>query len=170
MMDDFNIRDYDWDLSFPYHSIYTKDLILIANSLGLELSPPCNLGPTRYADNPRDANSVLDLIFLFPNNCRFAKNLLFPDKRKLFDHVPMIIEVGIKEEDINITIQSIKKNSKAKKKFIAEIKENIKLLNTATISNNSELETLVDNLALIFRDAWSKHTKTSQIMKHSKKW
>ena len=165
MMDDFNIRDYDQDLSFPYYSIYTKDLTLIADSLGLELFSLCNLGPTRYANNPRNANSVLDLIFLSSDNCGFTKNLLFPNKRKLSDHVPMIIEVGIKEEDVNITIQSIKKNSKAKKKFVAEIKENIKLLNIVTISNNSELETLVDNLALIFRDAWSKHAKTSQITK-----
>ena len=30
-----------------------------------------------------------------------------------------------------------------------------------TISNNNELETLVDNLVLIFRDIWSKHAKTS---------
>jgi len=82
----------------------------------------------------------------------------------------MVIEIGIKEEDINITIQSIKKNSKVEKKFVIEIKKNIKLLNTATISNNSELKTLVDNLALIFRDVWSEHTKTSQIIKHFKEW
>jgi len=64
----------------------------------------------------------------------------------------MVIKIGIKEEDINIIIWSIKKNSKAEKKFIIEIKENIKLLNIVTISNNSKLKTLVDNLALIFRD------------------
>jgi len=64
----------------------------------------------------------------------------------------MVIEVSIKEEDINITIQSIKKNSKAEEMFVIEIKKNIKLLNTVTISNNNRLKTLVDNLALIFRN------------------
>ena len=64
----------------------------------------------------------------------------------------MVIEVSIKKKDINITIQSIKKNSKAKKKFVIEIKENIKLLNIVTISNNNRLKTMVDNLALIFRN------------------
>jgi len=52
----------------------------------------------------------------------------------------MVIEISIKEEDINITIQFIKKNNKAEEKFVTEIKENIKLLNTATISNNSKLK------------------------------
>jgi len=64
----------------------------------------------------------------------------------------MVIEVSIKKEDINITIQSIKKNSKAEEMFVIEIKKNIKLLNTVTISNNNRLKTLVDNLALIFRN------------------
>jgi len=64
----------------------------------------------------------------------------------------MVIEVSIKEEDINITIQSIKKNSKAEEMFVIEIKKNIKLLNTVTISNNNRLKTMVDNLALIFRN------------------
>ena len=64
----------------------------------------------------------------------------------------MVIEVSIKEEDINITIQSIKKNSKAEEMFVIEIKKNIKLLNTVTISNNNRLKTLVDNLVLIFRN------------------
>jgi len=95
---------------------------------------------------------VLDLVFLSSDNYGFAKYLLFLDKRKLSNHVPMVIEVSIKKKDINITIQSIKKNSKAKKKFVIEIKENIKLLNIVTISNNNRLKTMVDNLALIFRN------------------
>jgi len=50
---DFNIRDSDWDPNFRHHSSHTDDLITIADSLGLELSPPSNPGPTRFADNPR---------------------------------------------------------------------------------------------------------------------
>jgi len=152
MIDDFNIKDYDWNFFFLYYSIYTEDLTLIADSLDLELSPLHNPGPTKYANNSRDTNLVLDLVFLSFNNYGFVKHLLFLDKRKLSDHVPMVIEVSIKEEDINITIQSIKKNSKAEEMFVIEIKKNIKLLNTVTISNNNRLKTLVDNLALIFRN------------------
>ena len=104
MIGNFNIRDYDWDLSFPYHSIYTEDLTLIVDSLGLELSSPYNPGPTRYTNNPRDTSLVLDLVFFSPNNCGFAKHLLFPDKRKPSNHVSISIEVDIKKKDINITI------------------------------------------------------------------
>jgi len=52
MTDDFNIRDNDWDPNYPYHSAHTEDFFTLAESLGLDLSPPINLGPTRFADNP----------------------------------------------------------------------------------------------------------------------
>jgi len=69
---DFNIRDSDWDPNFRYHSSHTDDPITIADSLGLELSPLSNPGPTRFADNPSDTNSVIDLVFLPPNNTGFG--------------------------------------------------------------------------------------------------
>ena len=48
---DFNIRDNEWDASFPYHSNYTNFLKKIANSFNLELSTPVNQVSTRYTDN-----------------------------------------------------------------------------------------------------------------------
>jgi len=74
----FNIRDSDWDPLAYYHSIYTDDLITIADSLGLELSYLSNPGPTRFADNPRNSNSILDLVFLPSDNSGFGKHILYP--------------------------------------------------------------------------------------------
>jgi len=51
MTEDFNIRDSNWDPNIHHHSIDSKDLLTVADSLGLELSPPLNLGPTRFANN-----------------------------------------------------------------------------------------------------------------------
>jgi len=72
MTDDFNIRDNNWDPNFQYYSTHTEDLLTITDSLGLELSPSLNLGPTRYIDNTWDSNSIIDLVFLFPNNRGFS--------------------------------------------------------------------------------------------------
>ena len=72
MIGDFNIQDSDWDPNFCHYSIHTKNLITIANSLGLELSPSLNPGPTRFTDNPCNSNSVIDLVFLPPNNRGFG--------------------------------------------------------------------------------------------------
>jgi len=37
MMGDFNIKDNDWDPSFPHYSLHSDDLLTIANSFGLDL-------------------------------------------------------------------------------------------------------------------------------------
>jgi len=79
MTGDFNIRDSDWDPYYHHHSAHTEDLTAIADSLGLELSPLTNLGPTRFADNPHDSNLVLDLVFLAPDNIGFGKYSLLPE-------------------------------------------------------------------------------------------
>ena len=64
MTGDFNIRDSLWDLSFPFHSSLSDDLIIIAHSFNLALSTPTNLCPTRYSDTAGESNSMIDLIFL----------------------------------------------------------------------------------------------------------
>jgi len=40
MTSDFNIRDNNWDLSYPHYSIYVDILRKIANSFNLELLMP----------------------------------------------------------------------------------------------------------------------------------
>jgi len=104
MTGDFNIRDNNWDPNVHYHSTYTEDLMSIADSLDLDLASLINPGPTRFADNHHDSNSVLDLVFINPNNTGFNKHTLNPDICLPSDHVPLIIDVGIKEENIDITI------------------------------------------------------------------
>ena len=63
MTGDFNIRDNDWNLSYPYHSVHTDTLQEVADSFDLELSTPINSVSTQYTNNHQDTNLVLDLIF-----------------------------------------------------------------------------------------------------------
>jgi len=133
---DFNIRDSDWDPNFHYHhSIHTKDLMTIVDSLGLGLSLPSNPGPTQYADNSHDTNFVLDLVFLSPDNSRLDKHTLFPEICKPSDHIPLTIEVGIEDENIDIIVQSIKKDSNEKKDFMSEIGSSVKHPNSSANIN-----------------------------------
>jgi len=124
----------------------------IANSLGLELSPPSNPRPTRYANNSHDTNSVLDLVFLPPNNPGFGKHTLFPEIHKPSDNVPLIIEVGIEKEKIDIIIQSIKKDTNKEKDFISEIRSGIKHLNTSAIINKNTFQEVIDQLTLVYEN------------------
>ena len=84
--------------------LFTDDLITITDSLSLELSSSLNPGPTRFMDNSQDSNSVIDLVFLPPNNSGFSKHTLHPDIWKSFNHVPLTIEVDIKDINIDTNI------------------------------------------------------------------
>ena len=167
---DFNIRDSDWNPSFRHHSSHTDDLITIADSLGLELSPPSKSGPTRFADNPCDTNSVIDLIFLPPGNTGFGRYMLYSKICKPSDHVPLIIEIGIGEINTDINIWSIKKNSKEEKEFISSLVRGVQSLNTSAIGSKANLETLVQQLADVFENTWSTYSKWKHITKHFKEW
>ena len=140
---DFNIRDSDWDPNFQHHSTHTDNLITIADSLGLELFLPSNSGPTRFADNLHDANSVIDLIFFPLDNTGFSQHILYPEIQKLSDHVPLIIEVGIGEINTNVNIWSIKKDSEEEKNFITPLIHGVKNLNTSAIRSKENLKNLV---------------------------
>jgi len=115
---DFNIRDSNWDPNFHNYSAHTDDLITITDSLGLELSPFLNPSLTRYTDNPRNTNSVLDLVFLSPSNSGFEQYSFYPEMWKPLDYISLIIEVEIKEVNVDITIWSIKKDSDDEKEFV----------------------------------------------------
>jgi len=117
MTGNFNIRDNDWDPNYSHYSIHTKDLFTLAESLGLDLSPPLNPGPTRFADNLRNTNSVIDLVFINPNNPGFGQHFLHPELCRPLDHVPLIIEVGINETNIDNFFWSICKDSKKKELY-----------------------------------------------------
>ena len=67
MARDFNIRDCDWDLFYPFHSVYSNSLFDIVNLFDLKLSVPILQISTCYTNNSNDVNSVINLIFLHLN-------------------------------------------------------------------------------------------------------
>jgi len=140
---DFNIKDSDWNPNFRHHSSHTDDLITIVDSLGLELSPFSNPGPTRFADNLCDTNSIIDLMFLPLGNIGFGRHMLYPKICKPSDHVPLIIKIGIGEINTDINIWSIKKDSEEEKDFITSLVQGVQNLDTSAIRSKANLKILV---------------------------
>ena len=137
MTRDFNIKDSDWDPNYYHYSIHTKDLLTIADSLGLELSPSSNLRPMRYANNYCNINLVLNLVFLGPDDPGFSRHSLLLELHKPSDHMPLTINVGINEENIDIAITFIKKDSNKERDFISNIQDKL---------NTSAYQTLITKL------------------------
>jgi len=105
-----------------------------------------------------------------PNNSGFYKHTLYPDICLLSDHVPLIIEIGIKEENVDITFKAIKKDSEEEEVFIRDIIKGIRNIDTHELENQTDIQRCTFAVSTIFKDAWTRHSKIKRITKHSKEW
>ena len=78
MTGNFNIRDSLWDTSFPYHSLISNDLFIIADLFNLDLSISTNPIPTRYSDTLGVSDLVLDLMFLHSGSSKLNCHAIHP--------------------------------------------------------------------------------------------
>ena len=170
MTGDFNIRDSLWDLSFPYHSSISDDLMIIADFLNLTLSTPTNPSPTRFLDMADESNSVIDLMFLHYGSSKLNHHSICPDRCLSSDHAPLIINIPIDNEFINSSKLLIAPNSEQEIAFIKDlitVSENAEMNN---IANKDNLEDIINHIGTSINQAWTKNTKWSRISRHSKQW
>ena len=170
MTGDFNIRDSLWDLSFPFHSSISDDLIMIVDSFDLSLSSPTNPGPMRFLDTTGESNSVIDLMFLRHGSAELDNHSILPDYCLSSDHAPLVIDIPIAEEFIQSSKFTIPPNSEQEAKFIKDVILSFSKLDTFLIENIDNLESTVDQFKAIVDQMWVKNAKKSRFSKHSKQW
>jgi len=168
MMGDFNIRDSLWDPSFPFHSSISDDLIMIADSFELSLSSLTNPGPTRFSDMAGESNSVIDLMFLRHYSDKLDNHSILSECRLSSNHAPLIIDIPICEESVQISKLAILPNSEQESDFIKDVISNLSKLDTSNIKSIDKLDQIVTHLNVIVEQMWVKNTKKSRYSKHSK--
>ena len=68
MTGDFNIKDSKWDPNYSSYSIHSNLLFDIFDAFNLSFSHFTHSVPTRYSDNSKNSNLVINLMFLRPNS------------------------------------------------------------------------------------------------------
>ena len=132
-MGDFNIRDSNWDLSYPHNLIHADNLLEITDLLNLEQSLPITLVSTRYIDNFNNFKSVFDLIFLRGYFKEFNSHLIFPNMRDLSDYMPLIINNTIQKKFIQEKKLFLYKGSNKERDFIIHLKSVFGNIDTTNI-------------------------------------
>ena len=153
MTGDFNIRDSLWDLTFPHHSTISDNLFIIANSFNLILSTATSPCPTRYSDMFREANSVLDLMFLQNGSHELDSHHISPENQLSSDHAPLSVEISIIKEIFLLSKLMILPKSDHKKAFIDEVILNFKSLNTNNMDDIVKLDCVVKRISYIINQA-----------------
>ena len=78
MTGDFNIRDSNWDLDYLFHSVHSNFLFDIVDIFNLFFSYSTHSISTRYLDNSKNLNSVINLMFLRPNSLELDNYSILP--------------------------------------------------------------------------------------------
>jgi len=78
MAGNFNIRDSDWNPSYPFHLIHTDSLLEIVDLFDLNLFYSIQQIPTHYSDNINNTNLVINLFFLQPNSTEIDNHSILP--------------------------------------------------------------------------------------------
>ena len=164
---DFNTRNNIWDLSFPYHSFYSDLFTDIADSMDLCLSKATNQVLTSYSNNTNELNSVINLIFLRSNSLELNNHMIYLEWKYSSDHTSLTVNISIDEEYVPTKKYTIIKNNK-EDKFIAELINNIKRLDTENLTSKVTLKQTVQRFADKSDVIWFKHSKLINITKHSK--
>ena len=170
MTGDFNIRDSLWDLSFPFHSSISDNLLMISDSFNLALSSPTNPGPTRFLDTAGESDSVIDLMFLRCSSSELDHHTILSDSQLSSDHMPLMIDIPIYDKVIHSTKLVITLKSDQEKEFIQNIISSFNSLDTSNINSVECLNQIIDQLGSIIEQMWSKSAKRSKLSKHSKQW
>lgn len=169
MASNSNIRDSNWNSSFSFHSIHIDLLTDISNSLDLCLSKSIHQVPTRYSDNMQN-NFVISFMFLRPNSLEFNNHTIYPKLWYLFDHTLLTVDISIIKKFILDKWHIIIKNNEKEIKFITDIIEAIKNMDTEQIKNKELLKFIVQEFTNKTESIWYNYLKCINITKHFKVW
>jgi len=84
--------------------------------------------------------------------------------------LPLTVTIPIVEKHIELSKQSIAKNSEEDAEFVKEIVVSFSKVDTLTILNINDLEEAVSKFEHIVDHAWFKFLKPIRITRHSKSW
>ena len=135
MTRDFNIRNNDWDPSYPYHLVHMNMLQEVADSFGLEMSTSINPVPARYMDNSQDLNLVLDLMFLWAGPVEFDNYEISPDLQSPLNHAHLSISIIVEKESIQEKKRFIIRNSDKEKEYINKLRNRLGSMETTNITS-----------------------------------
>ena len=166
---DFNIRDAEWDPFVSSHPTAGQSLRDLADSYSLVRLLPVLSVPTHYSDISGHANSVIDLIFL-GINCAQVTHCIEPDLRRPSDHAPLIVDLPIASENIQVYRKVLKQDSEEEAAFLLSVSERLSQLDFSALDSVAGLDMLSEAISGLFADCWATYAKRITVTSRSKEW
>ena len=125
--------------------------------------------PTHYSDISGHANSVIDLIFL-GINCAQVTHCIEPDLRRPSDHAPLIVDLPIASENIQVHRKVLKQDSEEEAAFLLSVSEGLSQLDFSALDSVASLDILSEVISELFADYWATYTKRITVTSCFKEW
>ena len=107
-------------------------------------------------------------MFLRHGSEKLDHHSILPEWHLSSDHAPLIIDIPILEETIQISKLAIPPNSKQETEFIKNVISNFSKLDISNIEDIDELDQIVNQFSIIVEQMWFKNAKKFRSSKHSK--
>ena len=128
---------------YSFHSSHSDIISEIINSFDLTLSLPIQQVLIRYSNNKNNSNLVIILFFLWSNSIELNNHEVHPELHFPSNHASLTVDIVINKEFIQDRRCTTIKNSKEKTKFMSNLINGFKNINTSNISNRDSLECIV---------------------------
>jgi len=109
-------------------------------------------------------------MFLCYGSLELDHHSILLESRLSLDHTPLVIDITISEEIIQMSKFTLVPKSEQETAFIQEIISNLKSLDMSNIDNINKLKQAVYQVGTIINQAWTKNAKKVKISKHFKQW
>jgi len=92
----------------------------------------------------RESNLVIDLMFLRNGSSELNHHTILPESQLSSDHAPLVIDIPITEEIIQMSKLTLAPKSEQETAFVQDIISSFKNLNTSNIVDTEEIKQVVN--------------------------
>ncbi|PPQ93517.1 hypothetical protein CVT25_005375 [Psilocybe cyanescens] len=169
---DFNIHSQEWDGGHRGHPGVATQLLNTAAELGLQQAPFVKPGPTFYPRIQGFHSTVIDLVFMQPDQTMTAQVTQMHNAMGESDHIPLATTFSISADSGATPCRALKADREKQICFVRVIEGEfaMKVDEHAPLDTPDQIDTVAQAIADSFSAAWETCSREVTITRHSEPW
>ncbi|PPQ94761.1 hypothetical protein CVT25_007501 [Psilocybe cyanescens] len=169
---DFNIHSQEWDGGYLGHPGVATALLNTAAEVGLQRAPFVNPGPTFYPRIQGFRSTVIDLVFVQPDQTLTAQVTNVHNAMGELDHIPLATTLSISADSGATPRRALKSDKEEQIRFVRVIEGEfaMKVDEHAPLNTPDQIDAVVRAIADSFSAAWETCSREVTITRRSKPW
>ncbi|PPQ88815.1 hypothetical protein CVT25_008488 [Psilocybe cyanescens] len=169
---DFNIHTQEWDGGHRGHPGVATQLLNMAAELGLQRAPFVNPGPTFYPRIQGFHSTVIDLVFVQPDQTLMAQVTQVHNTMGESDHIPLTTTLSISADSGATPCRALKADREEQICFVRVIEGEfaMKVDEHTPLNTPNQIDAVAQAIADPFSAAWEICSREVIITRHSKLW